>query len=115
LLLGAPCRVRDVRVGEVASVFVDAGYERVIGLGILGIGGVRRFLPWVTADVGDDGVSIRSSFLLVDDGDTYMRLGAHQIDNADELAELRVEHSGWLAHDEEDSVSTLPATGTSLG
>ena len=101
-----------MRVGEVASVMVDAAFTRVIGLDVLGPGGIHRFLPWVAADVVDDGVSVRSSFLLVDDGDSYVRHGARQLADAAELGDLRADRGGWLVPAMRP-VSALRATGTS--
>ena len=98
-LLGMPCRVRDVRVGEVAGVFVDAGATRVIGLDIRSADGVRRFLPWIAAERSEGAVSVRSSLLLVDAGDSYSRLGARGITDARELAGLGVASDGLLVGD----------------
>ena len=93
-LYGTPCRVHDVRVGEVVGAYVDGDGERVLGLQVRSAGGVRRFLPWVATEFDDRGVSIRSAFLLVDDGESYGRLGAHVISDPSELAELHVDAAG---------------------
>jgi hypothetical protein len=105
-LLGAPCRVRDVRVGEVTGVVVDGAGGRVVGLDIGSAGGVHRFLPWVACEVDCEGrVDVRSAFLLVDDTQSYRRLGARDIVDAEVLARLRVDASGRVSRGE-DAVST---------
>lgn len=109
-LLGAVCRVRDVRVGEVVAVVLDASGERVIGLGIRSAGDVQRFLPWVACEFDERGVSVRSAFLLVDDGASYARVGARKISEAEELADLRFDVSGRLLRVEE-AVSTQDVVG----
>lgn len=95
-LLGAPCRVRGVLVGEVTAVIVDAEVTRAIGLDIRSPDDVHRFLPWVAAEVDGDGVDVSSAFLLVDAGDSYTRRGARAIVDASKLADLRVEADGRI-------------------
>lgn len=112
-LLGASCRVHDVRVGEVVAVLLDADGTRAIGLGIESPGGVRRFLPWVAVEYGEDGVRTRSAFLLVDDGGSYVRHGARAVDDAAELAELYAGSDGTLVRLGK-KVSIEQATGTHI-
>jgi hypothetical protein len=109
-LLGARCRVRDVLVGEVSGVYVDAAGARVIGLDVRSAGDVHRFLPWVAFELDGDGVSVGSVFLLVDDGESYARLGARAITDAQELERLRVDGSGNVL-DGQEPVSTGDISG----
>jgi hypothetical protein len=109
-LLGVPCRIRDVRVGEIAGVYLDGAGERVIGLDVRSPGGVHRFVPWVAAELHDDEVSVRSAFLLVDDAASYSRLRAFEVSDADELAHLRVDAAGRVVRDGE-TVSTDDVVG----
>jgi hypothetical protein len=109
-LLGTPCRVRDVRVGEVAGVYVDETGSRVIGFDIRSAGGVHRFLPWVASELEDNGVNVRSAFLLVDDAESYSRLGAFEISKPEELARLRVDAAGRVLRNG-DTVSTDEVVG----
>ncbi len=95
-LIGAPCRVHGVRVGDVVAVLVDADVGRAIGLDVRAPDGAHRFLPWVAVERGEDGVRARSAYLLVDAGDSYVRLGARALHAAEDLAELGAEQDGTL-------------------
>ena len=86
-LLGAAVQVRTVRVGEVVGVFLDRTGRRAIGLE-LSSGGLRRFLPWVAARVEGGVVVVESSLVIVDDGESYERLGARRIRDAASLRAL---------------------------
>jgi len=109
-LLGADVRIGTVRVGEVNAVFVDVGGKRAIGLGVTGPGGVRRFLPWFAARVGNGLVSVDSALLLVDDGGSYERLGARPVRHRDALAGQLASHDGTIRPDA--PVSPPLATGS---
>lgn len=110
-LLGAACCVREVRIGEVTSVIVDAELTRVLGLDIRSPDGRRRFLPWVAADLErQGGVGIRSAFLLVDAIDSYMRRGARRISDYAELATLRVDDDGHIANGMAVSIASRAGT-----
>jgi len=78
-LVGVPCHVRGLRMGEVTSVIVDADVTRVLGLDVRSADGRRLFLPWVAVELDDDGVEICSAYLLVDAGDSYETRGAPRI------------------------------------
>jgi hypothetical protein len=97
-LAGVPCRVRGVRIGDVASVIVDGDVTRVLGLEVRDKDRRRLFLPWVAVELEDDGVDVRSAYLLVDAGDSYTRRGAHGVSDPAELAALCVDDRGHIAN-----------------
>ena len=109
-LLGVAVRVGTIRVGEVAGIFVDEIGTRAIGLEVASADGVRRFLPWFAATRAQGGVAVTSALLLVDDGESYERLGAHAIRDATRLAGLSASPSGEL--ERVASVSTGGVAGT---
>jgi hypothetical protein len=110
-LLGTPVRVATVRIGEVSGVFVDHTWTRAIGLEVATAGGARRFLPWVAATCVEGGVAVSSPLLLVDDGQSYERLGAHALREADAVAGLVVHPDGRL--ERPPAVSSAALAGTS--
>ncbi len=79
-VIGAPVRVGDIRVGEVAGVLVDASQRTAIGLVIAGPGAMRRFLPWIAATFEGGAVHADSALLLVDGSESYERRGAVVVD-----------------------------------
>jgi hypothetical protein len=109
-LLGVAVRVGTIRVGEVAGVFVDETGARAIGLEVASAGGLRRFLPWFAAIRTEGGIALTSALLLVDDGASYERLGAHAVRDGTRLAGLAASPSGEL--ERVSSVSTGRAAGT---
>lgn len=96
-LLGMPCAVHGVRIGEVTAVFLNSDLTRILGLDVRSPGSPHRFLPWVAAEFDGQGVDIRSAFLLVDAGDSYTRRGARAISDLAELASLRVDDEGRIS------------------
>jgi hypothetical protein len=109
-LLGAPCRVRDVRVGHIAGIYVDADHGRVIGLDVTCPEQTRRFLPWLAVEVDGGHVRADSALLLVDAGESYERLGARVIRDPAELAHDTVSRDGRLCG--RRVVSTSRGAGT---
>jgi hypothetical protein len=97
-LVGMRCRVRGLHIGEVTSVIVDADLTRVLGLDVRSTDGRHLFLPWVAVELGADGVDIRSTYLLVDAGDSYTRRGARAVSDQGELASLRADAGGHIAN-----------------
>ena len=95
--LGATVRVGTVRVGEVGAVLLDSGRSRAIGFEVSGTGGVKRFLPWVAARIAPGVVSVESALLLVDDGESYERLGAMPVREGKELDGLLAGPDGSIA------------------
>jgi hypothetical protein len=96
-LVGVPCRVRGAPIGEVTSLIVDADVTRVLGLDVRERNGRRLFLPWVAVELDDDGVNVRSAYLLVDAGDSYTKRGAYGVSDPAELASRRVDDGGHIA------------------
>lgn len=113
-VLGSTVEVGAEGVGEIAGVYVDRVRERVIGLEVASAGGARRFLPWVAARFGPRTVSIDSPRFLVDDGESYQRLGAELLRDMAELAELRVRLDGSLEPLGTPRVSIGTPTGTAI-
>jgi hypothetical protein len=115
-VLGAPVRVRDLRVGTVRGVLGDGSCERVIGLEVTGRDGRRSFLPFVAASHDDGSVLLDSSLVLVETGDSegYGRLGAVVVRNPAQLAGLVLNERGRILREEPYGVSLPAAAGTSL-
>ena len=109
-LLGAAVHVGTVQVGEVVGVFVDRGESRAIGLEVAGAGGARRFLPWFAARAVDEGVSVESALLLVEDGSTYERLGALPLRDRSTLGRLGVTPEGGITSLGSVSLNADPGT-----
>lgn len=114
-LIGARCVIHDVAVGEVVAVLVDADCSRAIGLDVRLPDGAHRFLPWVAVEFDDRHVRSHSAFLLVDVGDSYVRLGARALHDVDELARLRAEPDGTLQPALPQVVSSPLFAGTRSG
>ncbi len=112
-VLGAPVRVGDIRVGEVAGVLVDASQRTAIGLVIAGPGATRRFLPWIAATFEGGAVHADSALLLVDGGESYERRGAVVVDAVHDLASVAVAADGRLS-ERGSVVSPDVAAGTPL-
>lgn len=112
-VIGAPVRVGDIRVGEVAGALVDASQHTAIGLVIAGPGAMRRFLPWIAATFEGGSVYANSALLLVDGSESYERRGAVVVDERHELATSAVAADGRLA-ETGAPVSRDVAAGTPL-
>ena len=112
-VVGAPVRVGDIRVGEVAGVLVDASQRTAIGLVIAGPGAARRFLPWIASTFEGGVVHAGSALLLVDASDSYERRGAVVVDAAHDLASVAVAADGRLS-EPGSVVSPDVAAGTPL-
>lgn len=112
-VLGAPVRVRDVRVGTVTGVVGDGSVERLIGLEVTGRDGRRWFLPSVAASREAGAVHLDSTLVLVETGDLegYGRLGAVVIRDPAELERLVVDEHGTL-RDASQGVSLPAPAGT---
>jgi hypothetical protein len=113
-VLGAPVRVEDTLIGHVSGVVGNPGFERVIGLDVVGSDGSRTFLPWIAATVLGRRVFASSRLVLFpgDQVEEYERRGAVTLQSARELALLAVDRNGSVRALAAD-VSTQPATGTS--
>ena len=97
-VLGAAVRAHELRLATVTGAVFDARWERLLGLEATGRDGVRRFLPWVAAEVHDGIVAVVSPFVLVDTGelDGYVRLGAMIVREPMQLAGLGVGSGGEI-------------------
>jgi hypothetical protein len=112
-LLGVAVRIGTIRVGEVVGIFVDETGARAIGLEVRSAGGLRRFLPWFAATRASGAITVSSALLLVDDGASYERLGAHAVRDAARLAGLTASSSGRL--ERTPAVSAGAVAGTQDG
>ncbi len=99
-VLGSPVAVRGRRVGYVSGVLLDASESRGIGLEIMSPDLVPRFLPWVAARFGGDGIDAYSVFLLIDSCEPYLEQGAVICRDQDRLDGIA------------DEVSSLALAGT---
>jgi hypothetical protein len=55
-----------IELGRVVDVILDEPGERTIGFDVLCGDGSHRFLPFVTARVGDEDVEVESSLMLLE-------------------------------------------------
>jgi hypothetical protein len=116
-VLGAPVRLRDVRVGTVTGIVGDGLVQRLIGLEVTGRDGRRWFLPSVAASHQPGAVHVDSTLVLIETGDLegYGRLGAVVIRDPAELERLVVDEDGRFLRDGSESVSPPAAAGTPIG
>lgn len=90
-------------------MFLDRAGRRAIGLEVSSADRIRRFVPWVA--VRSDGriVAVESALVIVDDGESYERLGARSIRDRAALLALRALPDGQIVTS--DTVSTGPVAG----
>lgn len=67
-LLGRSLLFRDVRLGTVEDILLDARARRVLGFVVLCGDGARRMLPLAAAEIADRSVRVSSALVLMDDG-----------------------------------------------
>jgi hypothetical protein len=115
-VLGAPVRVRDVRLGTVTGVVGDGPVERLIGLEVTSRDGRRWFLPSVAVSHEAGAIHVHSTLVLVETGDLegYGRLGAVVIRDPAELERLVVDEDGRFLRDGAESDSLPAPAGTPL-
>ena len=65
-LLRREVHFRDIRLGVVVDLLVDAGVSRVLGLEVLCGDRARRFLPLGAADVSGSRVAVDSALVLME-------------------------------------------------
>lgn len=76
-VLGTPVSVLGGVVGYVSGVLLDASESHPLGLEVMSPDLGPRFLPWVAADLDDDGrIDGYSAFLLLDSCVPYLEQGA---------------------------------------
>jgi hypothetical protein len=96
-LLRAPVLTRGIRLGEVASVLLDAAEPRILGLDVLCGDGANRFLPFSTAHRGAKGIEIASALTLLDERELgFYRARSRSLASVPELAEARIGADGTL-------------------
>jgi len=96
-LLRVPVLTRGIRLGEVASVLLDAEEPRILGLDVLCGDGANRFLPFSTAHRGTRGIEIASTLTLLDERELrFYRARTRSLASVPELADARVEADGTL-------------------
>jgi hypothetical protein len=95
-VLGTPVGVLGRRVGYVSGVLLDASESRAIGLEVMSLDLVPRFLPWVAARFCDDGcIDAYSAFLLLDSCEPYLEQGAVICRDQDQLDRIVDEVSSF--------------------
>lgn len=65
--LGLPIRLRGVQMGRAVDALLDPEDWRLVGYEVLCGDESRRFLPFSTADVGDEAIRIGSALVLLED------------------------------------------------
>jgi hypothetical protein len=117
-VLGAAVRANELRLATVTGVVFDARWERLLGLEATGRDGIRRFLPWVAAELHGGVVGVVSPFVLLDTGelDGYVRLGAMVVRDRMQLAGLGVGTGGEITRaDRLAGVSQEVTSGIEIG
>ena len=117
-ILGAAVRANELRLATVTGVVFDARWERLLGLEATGRDGIRRFLPWVAAELHGGVVGVVSRFVLLDTGelDGYVRLGAMVVRDRMQLAGLGVGTGGEITRaDRLAGVSQEVTSGIEIG
>jgi hypothetical protein len=66
-VLALPLRLHGIELGRPVDVLLDRETLRVIGLDVLCADEEHRFLPLPTAAVGDDGLTIHSPLVLLEE------------------------------------------------
>jgi hypothetical protein len=66
-VLSLPLRLHGIELGRPVDVLLDRGSLRVVGLDVLCGDEVHRFLPLPTAAIGDDGLTIHSPLVLLEE------------------------------------------------
>ena len=66
-LLGLAVRLHGVHLGRPVDILLDRDGERVVGLDVLCGDELHRFLPLPTAAIGDDGITIHSPLVLLEE------------------------------------------------
>jgi hypothetical protein len=112
-VLGASVLVGDMRVGKVVGVYLDARFERAIGLEVACAGAVRRFLPWAVASFAHGNVCASSALHLLDAAEGYERHGAVRLRGTRDVVGFSVTRDGRV-FSSEDMVSAELEVGTSL-
>ena len=83
-ILSLPLRLHGIELGRPVDLLLDRENLRVVGLDVLCGDEVHRFLPLPTALVGDDGLTIHSPLVLLEEDEL-----AFYRDRAVALASLR--------------------------
>lgn len=110
-LVGTAVVVGEEAIGGVSGVYLDRRRGRAIGLEVACPGGARLFLPWVAARFGRGRIAVKSARFLIDDGESYRRLGADLVSEPVELAGMHIALDGGV--DAPGDVSALVTAGTS--
>jgi hypothetical protein len=66
-ILSLPLRLHGIELGRPADLLLDRETLRVVGLDVLCGDEVHRFLPLPTAAIGDDGLTIHSPLVLLEE------------------------------------------------
>lgn len=66
-MLSLPLRLHGIELGRPVDLLLDRESLRVVGLDVLCGDEVHRFLPLPTAAVGDDGLTIHSPLVLLEE------------------------------------------------
>ena len=97
MLLRVPVLTRGIRLGEVENVLLDSEAPRILGLEVHCGDGARRFLPFSTARLGEHGIEIDSTFMLLDARELeFYRAHGRPLAGVPELADARIEPDGAL-------------------
>src|SRR5436190_22313815 len=101
--LRLPVRLRGIELGRTADALLAADGWRLVGYEVLCGDESPRFLPYSTADVGDDAIRIGSALLLLEDVEFYRARGRSvrallgtEIESLGVLRDLVVDETGTV-------------------
>jgi hypothetical protein len=65
-LLGLPVRLRGLQLGQPTDLLLDRDAMRALGIDVVCGDGAHRFLPFPTAMIGNDAITIKSPLVLLE-------------------------------------------------
>ena len=124
-ILSLPLRLHGIELGRPADLLLDRETLRVVGLDVLCGDEVHRFLPLPTAAIGDDGLTIHSPLVLLEEDElSFYRARAFTLTslrgkpvtrkerNVGTLRDVAFAHDGKLLAVVLESGERIPYDGT---
>lgn len=69
--LRLPVRLHGILLGRTADLLLDPAEWRAVGFDVLCGDGASRFLPFTTAEIGGDEITVDSALMLLEDVEFY--------------------------------------------